>query len=69
MYFAFRWKHQDGSLIGFGPEGWCSDDPAKNEWLKSQSESSRGWPIIPSRLRIWLQQQCELLEFSGIVPE
>ena len=69
MCFAFKWKHQDGSVIEFAPEGWYSDDPEKTDWLKSESELSNTWPIIPARIRLWLQQQCELVEFRGIVPE
>jgi hypothetical protein len=69
MYFAFKWQHRDGAVIEFAPEGWSSDDPAKIDWLKSESEFSNPWPIVPVSIRLWLQQQCELLEFRGIVLE
>jgi hypothetical protein len=69
MYFAFKWKHRDGSIIEFGPAGWYSDDPVKTDWLRIESEQANVWPIIPVRIRLWLQQQCELLEFEGMVPE
>jgi hypothetical protein len=67
MYFAFKWKHRDGSMIEFAPEGWYSDDPAKVEWLLAEAGLSRAWPVIPLTIRHWLQRHCELLEFRGIV--
>jgi hypothetical protein len=69
MYFAFKWKHRDGATVGFEPDGWSSDDPAKTAWLNTHSGLSNPWPIIPATIRLWLQQQCELIEFRGIVPE
>jgi hypothetical protein len=67
MYFAFKWKHQDGAMVEFAPEGWYSDDPAKTEWLNTESERSGCWPIVPPTIRFWLQHKCELLEFKGVV--
>jgi hypothetical protein len=69
MYFAFKWTHRDGSTVEFAPGGWHSDDPAKTNWLKTESGLLNSWPIIPIRIRLWLQQQCELTEFRGIVPD
>jgi len=56
-------------MVEFAPDGWSSDDPAKTAWLKIGSGRSNPWPIIPAAIRLWLQQQCELIEFRGIVPE
>jgi hypothetical protein len=67
MYFAFKWKHQDGAMVEFAPEGWYSDDPTKTEWLNMESQRWGRGPIIPPTIRLWLQQKCELLEFTGIV--
>jgi hypothetical protein len=69
MYFAFKWKHRDGAMVEFEQDGWSSDDPAKTAWLKIESGFSNPWPIIPGAIRVWLQQECELIEFRGIVPE
>jgi hypothetical protein len=67
MHFAFKWKHRDGSTIGFSPEGWHSDDPAKAGWLNQESELLSSWPVIPQGIRAWLQQNCELIEFTAII--
>jgi hypothetical protein len=69
MYFAFKWKHRDGAMVEFEPGGWSSDDSAKTAWLTIESGFLSPWPIIPGAIRVWLQQQCELIEFRGIVPE
>jgi hypothetical protein len=69
MVFAFKWKHRDGATVEFEPDGWSSDDPAKAAWLKTQSGLSNPWPTIPAAVHLWLQQQCQLIKFRGIVPE
>jgi hypothetical protein len=69
MYFAFKWKHRDGATIEFEPCGWASDDATKMKWLHTESGLSNPWPTIPVAIRLWLQQQCELTEFRGIVPD
>jgi hypothetical protein len=69
MYFAFKWKHEDGTTVKFEPAGWFSDDPAKMKWLTTESGLSNPWPIIPAAIRLWLRMQCELIEFTGIVPD
>ena len=69
MYFAFKWKHRDGSTVEFRPGGWYSDDPVKAGWLNRESELSSNWPIIPPGIRDWLEQSCELIEFRGVVPD
>jgi len=56
-------------MVEFEPEGWYSDDPAKTAWLKTQSGLQSPWPLIPVAIRLWLQQECELIEFRGIVPD
>ena len=69
MYFAFKWKHLDGATVDFEPAGWFCNDAVKMEWLRKESGLSNPWPVIPAAIRLWLQQQCELIEFRGIVPE
>jgi hypothetical protein len=69
MFFAFRWIHRDGSAIEFSPEGWHSDDGAKKDWLHKESGQSDCWPIIPETIRGWLHQNCELIEFRGVVAD
>jgi hypothetical protein len=69
MYFAFKWKHRDGSTIEFGPAGWYSDDPGKARWLTAESGHPNVWPVIPAKVRPWLHERCELLEFEGVVQE
>jgi hypothetical protein len=66
MYFAFKWKHRDGATVEFEPGGWSCDDPTKAAWLKTQSRLLNPWPVIPADIRLWLQHQCELIEFRGI---
>ena len=56
-------------MIEFAPEGWYSDDPAKTEWLQTESGLSKAWPLIPVTIRFWLQRDCDLIEFRGVVPD
>jgi hypothetical protein len=47
---------------------------AEREELYSRSlafykDKKPSWPIIPGAIRVWLQHQCELIEFRRIVPE
>jgi hypothetical protein len=65
MNFCFKWRHQDGSILEFGPTGWASDDPQKIDWLlKSNQASGSGVAILPG-IRSWLQEECELIDVSG----
>jgi hypothetical protein len=65
MNFSFKWRHLDGSTVEFGPEGWKSDDPEKTGWLARMKEISSSVPAIPPNVLLWLQQECELISFSG----
>jgi hypothetical protein len=69
MFFSFKWIHGDGSTIEFSPEGWHSDDRTKIDWLNEESGQSNCWPVIPSLIRAWLQRNCELIEFRGVIPD
>jgi hypothetical protein len=63
--FLFRWKHADGSIVEFSDQGWGSDDPEKNEWLNKMSQLSASYPILSPAVRMWLRENCHLIEFSG----
>jgi hypothetical protein len=63
MNFAFKWKHQDGSIVEFSPAGWRFDDPAKADWLTKMNQLSSSATAIAPAIRTWLQQYCELIEF------
>jgi hypothetical protein len=63
--FLFRWKHADGSIVEFSDQGWGSDDPEKNEWLNKMSKLSASYPVLSPAIRMWLQENCHLIEFSG----
>jgi hypothetical protein len=63
--FLFRWKHADGSIVEFSDQGWGSDDPEKNEWLNKMSQLSASYPVLSPAIRMWLRENCHLIEFSG----
>jgi hypothetical protein len=65
MIFLFRWKHNDGSTVEFSEEGWKADDPDKNAWLIQTSELCRSSPVLAPAIRLWLQENCRLVEFIG----
>jgi hypothetical protein len=44
-----------------------SDDPAKAGWLNKEGELLSSWPVIPTRIRAWLQPNRELIEFRASV--
>jgi hypothetical protein len=69
MNFAFKWKHQEGSIVGFSPRGWRYDDPGKADWLTKMNQLSNSTPAIAPGIRIWLQQYCELIEFRESAAE
>jgi hypothetical protein len=64
MNFAFRWRHQDGSVVEFTMAGWRSDDPRKASWLSRMNQLYSLSPAIPPVVRNWLQLECELVEFT-----
>jgi len=65
MNLAFKWKHQDGSMVEYSSDGWSSDDPEKAAWLATTSRLCSSGVAIPTDLRLWLQRNCELIEFRG----
>jgi hypothetical protein len=65
MTFLFRWKHQDGSTVEFSDQGWRSDDPEKKEWLIKMSDLSASYPVLSPAIRMWLRENCQLVEFRG----
>jgi len=65
MTFLFRWKHVDGSIVEFSENGWTSDDGEKRDWLIKMSEFCSSSPVLAPAIRIWLQENCQLVEFIG----
>ena len=65
MTFLFRWRHQDGSTVEFSDKGWRSDDPEKNDWLIKMSQLCASYPVLSPAIRIWLRENCQIVEFSG----
>jgi hypothetical protein len=65
MIFLFRWKHSDGSIVEFSEKGWKADDPQKSAWLIEMSELCGNSPVLAPAIRIWLQENCQLVEFTG----
>jgi hypothetical protein len=65
MTFLFGWKHNDGSIVEFSEKGWRSDDAGKGDWLLKMSELHSRSPVLAPPIRIWLQQNCQLVEVTG----
>ena len=55
--------------IEFSQQGWHPDDGTKTDWLNQESGPSDCWPIIPGTIRAWLRQNCELIEFRGVITD
>ena len=65
MNFRFGWLHQDGSTVIFDHDGWWSSDPAKAGWLNAMNCVASSIPTIAPGIRVWLDQECRLLEVLG----
>jgi hypothetical protein len=63
--FLFRWRHKDGSIIEFSDQGWTSNDPRKRRWLLRMSALCSSSPALTPRIRVWLENNCRLIEFTG----
>jgi hypothetical protein len=55
--FLFTWRHNDGSLVTFCPDGWASSDPDKTAWLKAMNGLVSSAPTIPPGVRVWLARR------------
>jgi len=66
MSFRFRWKHKDGSIVEFSEKGWKTDDPGKDAWLNKMSARYSPSPVLTRGIKIWLQRNCQLVEFRGL---
>lgn len=62
MNFSFTWRHMDGSVVTFSPDGWTSSDPEKAAWLNAMSRLTSSEPVAPPLVRIWLAEECQLVE-------
>jgi hypothetical protein len=60
--FSFTWRHMDGSVVTFSPDGWTSSDPEKAAWLNAMSRLTSSEPVAPPLIRIWLAEECQLVE-------
>jgi hypothetical protein len=60
--FRFTWRHMDESTITFGPDGWTSTDSDKEAWLNTMSRLTSSKPTVPPLVRIWLAEECQLVE-------
>jgi hypothetical protein len=60
--FSFTWRHMDGSVVTFSPDGWTSSDPEKAAWLNAMSHLTSSEPVAPPLIRIWLAEECQLVE-------
>ncbi len=60
--FRFTWRHMDGSTVTFSPGGWTSSDPEKAAWLNAMSDLTSSEPTVPPLVRIWLVEECQLVE-------
>jgi len=58
--FWFRWRHIDGSIVTFSPDGWASSDPEKTAWLNSMNHLTSSRPAAAPCVRQWLEDECEL---------
>jgi hypothetical protein len=65
VIFLFRWVHRDGSIIEFSDQGWTSDDPKKRRRLIRMSELCSSSPALTPRIKVWLKNNCRLIEFNG----
>jgi hypothetical protein len=68
MNFRFVWRHHDGSTVFFDHDGWCSSDPVKAAWLNAMNCVAGSIPTIAPGIRVWLDQECRLLEVLGPDP-
>jgi hypothetical protein len=65
MKFLITWRHWDGSLVEFSEIGWRSADPEKSDWLLRMSSLCSTAPAIPPLIRMWLEENCELIDLQG----
>jgi hypothetical protein len=65
MKLLATWRHSDGSLVEFSEIGWRSTDPEKSDWLVKMSELCSAAPVIPPVIRMWLEENCELIGLEG----
>jgi hypothetical protein len=47
------------------PSGWTCTDPEKAAWLDSMNHLTSSVPAIAPIVRMWLRDECELVEGHG----
>jgi hypothetical protein len=65
--FLFIWRHTDGSIVTFSPNGRASTDPEKATWLNAMNHLSSSVPTIAPIVRIWIAEECQLIEGRGLI--
>jgi hypothetical protein len=60
--FLITWRHKDGSIVTFSPRGWSSTDLQQATWLNAMNHLTSSAPAISPVVRMWLEQECQLLE-------
>jgi hypothetical protein len=65
MKFLAKWRHSDGSVVEFSETGWRSADSEKDDWLNKMSRLCSTAPAIPPVIRMWLEENCELIDFQS----
>jgi hypothetical protein len=63
--FLFVWRHKDGSIVTFSSQGWSSTDLEQETWLNAMNHLTSSVPSIAPYVRLWLEQECQLLEAHG----
>jgi hypothetical protein len=63
--FQLIWRHADGSIVTFSPSGWTCTDPERAAWLDSMNHLTSSVPAIAPVVRMWLLDECELIEGRG----
>src|ERR1700741_4758444 len=51
LNLAFKWKHQDGSIVEFSVRGRRADGPGKADWLTKMNQFNSFRPAIAPVIR------------------
>jgi hypothetical protein len=65
MRFIATWRHSDGSVVELSERGWKSQDTEKSDWLTTMSDRRSTGFAIPSVIKVWLEENCQLLDVRG----
>jgi hypothetical protein len=65
MRFIATWRHSDGSVVELSERGWKSQDTEKSDWLTTMTDRRSTGFAIPSVIKVWLEENCQLLDVRG----